>query len=149
MPAVRLVDLSRDMYHKEPGNPGAVPVQVWVWRTHEETRPLHTNGHSSTTRLLTFPDHASTHVDAPRHFDPDPGALDIASVPLDWFYGPAGHPQDRNFEVHLVCRQLGMTHMEGLANLEEIAGRRFTFCGFPLKIRDGTGSPIRAVAVLD
>lgn len=228
---MRLVDLSRELYHKEPTNPGAVPPQVWVWRTHEETRPLHTNGFSSSTRLLTFPDHSSTHVDAPRHFDPDPNAPDIASVPLEWFYGPAvcldvravrrdgwidtddlreacardglvirqgeivllcsghykrtypspafftaypgltpdavrwlhsqgvrnfgvegpnpGHPEDRNFEVHLVCRQIGMIHMEGLANLEEIVGRRFTFCGFPLRIRNGTGSPIRAVAMLD
>jgi kynurenine formamidase len=59
-----------------------------------------------------------------------------------------GHPEDRNFEVHMLCRQLGMIHMEGLANLEEVVGRRFTFCGFPLRIRNGTGSPIRAVAML-
>jgi kynurenine formamidase len=228
---MRLIDLSRELYHKEPSNPGSVQPQVWVWRTHEETRSLHTNGFSSTTRLLTFPDHASTHVDAPRHFDPAPDAADIGSVPLEWFYGPAvcldvrepgrsgwigaedieqagvrgglavgpgdivllcsghyrrtyptpaffteypgltpeaarwlhargvrnfgvegpnpGHPSDRNFEVHMVCRELGMIHMEGLANLEAVVGRRFTFCGFPLRIRNGTGSPIRAVAVLD
>ena len=227
---MRLVDLSREIYHKEPANVGAVPPQVWVWRTHEETRSLHTNGFSSTTRLLTFPDHSSTHVDAPRHFDPDPEAWDIATVPLDWFYGPAicldvrttrrsgwidtedlreacardrlmiqsqeivllcsghhrrtyptpaffttypglepdavrwlhgqgvrnfgvegpnpGHPEDRNFEVHLLCRHLGVIHMEGLANLEEVVGCRFTFCGFPLLIRNCTGSPIRAVALL-
>src|SRR5205085_10940292 len=60
-----------------------------------------------------------------------------------------GHPKDRDFAVHLLCKQLGMIHMEGLANLEEVAGRRFTFIGFPLKIRDGSGSPIRAVAVID
>jgi kynurenine formamidase len=28
-------------------------------------------------------------------------------------------------------------------------GRRFTFAGFPLLIRNGTGSPVRAVAILD
>jgi kynurenine formamidase len=28
-------------------------------------------------------------------------------------------------------------------------GRRFTFIGFPLRIRAGTGSPVRAVAVLE
>jgi kynurenine formamidase len=27
--------------------------------------------------------------------------------------------------------------------------QRFTFSGFPLRIREGTGSPVRAVAVLD
>jgi hypothetical protein len=36
-----------------------------------------------------------------------------------------------------------------LANLAEVAGRRFTFFGFPLRIRGGHGSPVRAVAMLD
>jgi kynurenine formamidase len=45
---------------------------------------------------------------------------------------------------------MGFTHMEGLVNLEKLIGKvRFRFIGFPLKIRGGTGSPIRAVALLD
>ena len=40
--------------------------------------------------------------------------------------------------------------MECLANLEAVVGRgRFRFIGFPLRIRGGTGSPIRAVAVFE
>jgi kynurenine formamidase len=39
--------------------------------------------------------------------------------------------------------------MERLTNIEKVAGRDFTFYGFPLKIRDGTGGPTRAVAILD
>jgi kynurenine formamidase len=228
---MRLVDLSRVIFHQEPTFSGSVPPLVWVWRTHDETRHLHTNGFSSSNRLLSFSDHASTHVDAPRHFDDDPAAADIAGLPLDRFYGPAvcldvtgpaqsgwidapdlaaacerhnlsveandivllhsghfrrtypepsfftdypglttgaahwlhergvrnfgvegpnpGHPADRNFEVHLICRQTGMIHMEGLANLEEVSSRRFTFAGFPLRIQNGTGSPIRAVAIVE
>jgi kynurenine formamidase len=35
-------------------------------------------------------------------------------------------------------------------NLEKLIGKgRFKFIGFPLKIKGGTGSPIRAVAMLD
>ena len=61
-----------------------------------------------------------------------------------------GRPGRNNFEVHHVCRDLGFTHMEGLVNLDKLVGRgRFRFIGFPLKIRGGTGSPIRAVAWLD
>ena len=61
-----------------------------------------------------------------------------------------GRPGKNNFEVHLVCRDMGFTHMEGLVNLEKLIGKgRFRFIGFPLKIRGGTGSPIRAVALLD
>jgi len=55
-----------------------------------------------------------------------------------------------NFEVHHVCRDLGFTHMEGLCNLDKLVGKgRFRFIGFPLKIKGGTGSPIRAVAWLE
>jgi len=61
-----------------------------------------------------------------------------------------GRPGKHNFEVHLVCRDMGFTHMEGLANLGQVVGKgRFRFIGFPLKIRGGTGSPIRPVAVLE
>jgi kynurenine formamidase len=61
-----------------------------------------------------------------------------------------GRPGRSNFEVHHVCRDLGFTHMEGLVNLDKLVGKgRFRFIGFPLKIRGGTGSPIRAVAWLD
>ena len=228
---MRLVDLSRTISHQEPGNAGAVPVQVWPWRTHEQTKPLYRTDYSFANRLLTFGDHTSTHVDAPRHFNARPEAPDISEVPLERFYGPAicvdvttterpswvdtsdiqaglrkndltvrpndivlfftdhyrqtyprpeyfsdypgltpeaatwlseqgvrnfgvegpnaGHPSDREFQVHVVCRDTGMIHMEGLANLDQVVGKRFTFIGFPLKISNGTGSPIRAVAVLD
>jgi kynurenine formamidase len=228
---MRLIDLSRTISHREPGNAGALPPQVWPWRTHEETKPLYRSDYSYSNRLLTFLDHTSTHVDAPRHFDARPDAMDIAELPLDRFYGPAicvdvtetsrpnwidvadieaglrkndlaiapndivlfftdhyrktyprpefftdypgltsgaarwlseqgvrnfgvespnaGHPSDPEFEVHVVCRDTGMIHMEALANLDQVAGKRFIFAGFPLKILNGTGSPIRAVAILE
>jgi kynurenine formamidase len=48
----------------------------------------------------------------------------------------------------MACGELGITHMECLANLHSLIGRgRFTFIGFPLKIRGGSASPIRAVAM--
>jgi kynurenine formamidase len=59
------------------------------------------------------------------------------------------NPADRDYPVHLFCREHGVTHYENLANLGEVVGRRFTFFGFPLRIRDGHGSPVRAVALLD
>lgn len=61
-----------------------------------------------------------------------------------------GRPHRNNFEVHNVCRDMGFTHMEGLMNLDKLVGKgRFRFIGFPLKIRGGTASPIRAVAWLE
>ena len=39
--------------------------------------------------------------------------------------------------------------VENLVNLEKIPTHRFTFVGFPLPFRDGSGSPIRAAAIID
>jgi len=55
-----------------------------------------------------------------------------------------------NKQVHQVCGEMGFTHYENLINLHLLAGRgRFRFIGLPLKIRGGTGSPVRAVAVFE
>ena len=60
---------------------------------------------------------------------------------------PEGEP---NFQAHLACAERGITHVEGLANLDRLVGRgRFRFIGFPLRIRGGTASPIRAVALFE
>ncbi len=60
---------------------------------------------------------------------------------------PEGEP---NYLAHMACADRGITHMECLANLDKLVGRgRFRFIGFPLKIRGGTASPIRAVAVFE
>ncbi len=61
-----------------------------------------------------------------------------------------GVPKVSNKEVHHVCGELGFTHYENMVNLHLLLGRgRFRFIGLPLKIRGGTGSPVRAVAVFE
>lgn len=57
------------------------------------------------------------------------------------------NPIDPLFSGHLVCKEYQMTNTENLCNLDQIAGKRFLYFGLPLRIRKGTGSPIRAVAV--
>jgi kynurenine formamidase len=59
------------------------------------------------------------------------------------------NPSDRIYPVHLFCREHGVTHYENLANLGAVTDTRFQFFGFPLRIRGGHGSPVRAVALLD
>lgn len=55
-----------------------------------------------------------------------------------------------NKEVHWICGELGFTHYENMVNLHQLIGRgRFRFIGLPLRIRGGTGSPVRAVAVFE
>lgn len=53
------------------------------------------------------------------------------------------------YPCHTLCTEREVPHMENLCNIEEVVGREFTFIGFPLSLRDGTGSPIRAVAKID
>ena len=55
-----------------------------------------------------------------------------------------------NKKVHHICGELGFTHYENLINLHQLIGRgRFRFIGLPLKIRGGTGSPVRAIAIFE
>lgn len=61
-----------------------------------------------------------------------------------------GVPGVSNKEVHRICGELGFTHYENMMNLHRLIGRgRFRFIGLPLKIRGGTGSPVRAVAIFE
>ncbi len=61
-----------------------------------------------------------------------------------------GVPNISNKEVHHICGELGFTHYENLINLHLLIDKgRFRFIGLPLKIRGGTGSPVRAVAVFE
>ncbi|MBI4240168.1 MAG: hypothetical protein HY613_00495, partial [Candidatus Rokubacteria bacterium] len=49
---------------------------------------------------------------------------------------------------HTACRDRKLVVTENLVIPERLAGKRFVYAAFPLKIREGTGSPVRAVAIL-
>lgn len=53
---------------------------------------------------------------------------------------------DTQFSGHMVCKKYGIVNTESLANLGQLVNTRFTFFGLPLHLRQGTGSPIRAIA---
>ena len=229
---MKLIDLSRELYHRTPAHPSHPPVAVATWYDHDEVKTAGNTRWSSKALFLSMSDHAGTHVDAPCHFNPDPQApsidqlpledffteaicLDLAHVPLkheitvaemkealaksgqaikkrdtvlinmgvnarlfgtpayvtdfpglhvDSVHWLADHgilmfgveavspaPQgEANFKAHIACAERGITHIECLWNLEAVVGKgRFKFIAFPLRIRGGTASPIRAVAMLD
>jgi kynurenine formamidase len=225
---VKIVDLSREMYHRTPSYPGHPPVIHGVWKSHEESFAESGNVHGLSSMFISMPDHAGTHIDAFRHFDKSgqpiseyplencivPGiCIDLRNIApraeitsgdleaavkatgekvpkggtvllctghhvrtfprkeyasdnsgvnvaaTEWLArqgvvhfgidsmrpGPEGKV---NSLVHKACFDLGITHIESLCNLEALLGQgRFTFIGLPMKWRDGTASPIRAVAV--
>lgn len=53
------------------------------------------------------------------------------------------------YPCHTLCTEHEVPHMENLCNIDAVVGKEFTFIGFPLRLRGGTGSPIRAVAMVD
>lgn len=57
-------------------------------------------------------------------------------------------PDDNRFSGHYICQKYKMLNTENLCNLHLVAGKRFMYIGLPLKIRGGSGSPVRAVALL-
>ena len=88
-------------------------------------------------------DFPGLHVDAV-HWLADKGILMFGVEAIS--PAPEGEP---NFKAHIACAERGITHIECPWNLDKLVGKgRFRFIAFPLKIRGGTASPIRAVAVL-
>ncbi|TKA23230.1 hypothetical protein B0A50_07623 [Salinomyces thailandicus] len=228
----KLIDLSRDIYHRSPAHPFHPPVCLTPWDTHQPKQAGNTIFRSA-SYALSMSDHAGTHVDAPKHFSPEPGALSIDQMPIEDFFTsaicldlshvelgaaisvpemehalvksgqeiqlgdtvliymafnkriPFDDPRwqhdfpglsleavhwladkgckifgveaispapegELNFQAHNACGERGITYIEGLDHLERVVGaRRFTFMGFPLKIRGGSGGPMRAVAMLE
>lgn len=229
---MELIDLSRDLFHRTQAHPSHPPVIITVWGDHSEKKVAGGTVFTSKALSIAMSDHAGTHVDAPVHFDPRPGAKSVDEMPLEDFYteafcldlshvplgyaitvpemedalaksgqtfkprdtvllwmgveqrllGKPGYQHDfpglapesvhwladqgigmfgveaispapegeLNFKAHMICAERGITHMECLVNLDKLVGRgRFRFIGFPLKIRGGTASPIRAVALFE
>ena len=58
------------------------------WDTHQPKRAGNTVLRSA-SYFISFSDHAGTHVDAPKHFDPTPGALAVDQLPLEDFFTEA------------------------------------------------------------
>jgi len=51
--------------------------------------------------------------------------------------------------VHRVLLSEEVPVFENLVNLDALVGKEFTFAAFPLRIRGGSGSPVRAVAICE
>lgn len=53
-----------------------------------------------------------------------------------------------NFPNHYTLLGKGLIIIENLTNLNLLKGLNFLFAAFPLKIKNGDGSPVRAVAII-
>jgi kynurenine formamidase len=71
---------------------------------------------------------------------------DIKAVGLDTpsiDYGKSG-----DFMTHRILFAQGLTAYENLAHLDDLPAKRFWVMAFPMKIRGGSGAPLRIVAFL-
>ena len=54
---------------------------------------------------------------------------------------------DGKFSVHHILSKNNVLIVENLCNLEKISGIHFKLIVLPLKLKDATGSPVRAIAI--
>ena len=78
---MRIIDLSRELYHRTPSYPGQPPIIHGVWKTHEEAFAESGNVHGNSVMYISMPDHGGTHLDAPRHFGKS--GMPIDEYPLE------------------------------------------------------------------
>jgi len=57
--------------------------------------------------------------------------------------------KDSKFPVHQIFAKKGMLIVENLANLEKIKSSKFHLVVLPLKLKNATGSPVRAIAFVE
>ena len=56
--------------------------------------------------------------------------------------------ESTDFPVHNIILSAGMILVENLVNLDSLPESGFMFSCFPLRIKDGDGSPVRAVGIV-
>jgi len=57
--------------------------------------------------------------------------------------------KDSKFSVHHILAKGGILIVENLSNLEKIPSEKFYLIVAPLKLKNATGSPVRAMALID
>lgn len=172
---MRVIDLSATIEQGMKIYPNDPEVQIEVVHTHEqngwELRKLSLGSHTG-THVDSF-SHMVSHgksldqlpisrffgeaviVDIHRQFPRQIGlffiehiGLELAERIIDAEPRFVGGNIDEALQRALL--QAGIITYTDLINLEEIPiGKPFTFYGLPLKIKDGDGSPIRAIAIFD
>jgi arylformamidase len=230
-----IVDLSHEFFTGMP-NLGSPTTAFWPTDTFEKTRILSSGRTEFEARMILMSEHCGTHLDAPRHYDPEGTSVD--AIPLDnlvlpghlldftdkgphdpitpddferaasatgrelaagtavlawtgqdkyWGSEPVAFPPMHKSWVterpyfpaesaewlvehgvtlfgtdiigiddpdewwnptHLAFCRGGLPFVQQLCNLDKLAGRRFWFVVLPLRMRDGTASPSRPVALV-
>lgn len=71
----------------------------------------------------------------------------IAGVGIDT--ASIDYGQSQLFETHRILYQEGLIAFENIARMEELPVKGFQIIALPMKIKGGSGAPVRMVAILD
>ena len=55
--------------------------------------------------------------------------------------------KNQTFSIHKILAKNNVLIVENLSNLNKISSKQFDFIILPLKLKDATGSPVRAIAI--
>jgi len=172
---MRIIDLSQSIHTGMPVYPGDPKVSVEVDHTHEQqgwelrkiSMSTHTGTHVDACSHMHIGRQSIDQIPLDRFFGKAivvaPGAaypigvglffLNEAGIELADEILEAAPPFVGGYLTQELERRLlqqGIVTYTDLVNLDQLPpGRPFTFYGFPLKIKDGDGSPVRAVAILE
>ncbi|RWH72440.1 cyclase family protein [Mesorhizobium sp.] len=83
---MELIDLSSEIFVGMQVHPSQPAVAIDQWNDHTQKVTFGSTVHSAASLRLSMGDHTGTHVDAPLHFDPAPGAASIELLPLERFF---------------------------------------------------------------
>ncbi|MBP1155890.1 MULTISPECIES: cyclase family protein [unclassified Paenibacillus] len=172
---MRVIDLSEPIFHRMPVYPGDPEVKVEVihsyekqsWELRQLTLGTHTGTHVDAFSHMHRQGKAIDEIPIERFF----GTSQVVSLFSEWpvnkglfFKEEIGmewferiHQSSPTFvggkiteDLERALLGIGIITYTNLVHLELLPlGKDFMFYGFPLHIKQGDGSPVRAVAVLD
>jgi len=72
--------------------------------------------------------------------------IEINLIGID---GPSIDPAiDHDFNSHRIFSANDIPIIENLINLDRLLNKKFTFMALPLKLKNCSGSPVRALAIM-
>jgi arylformamidase len=91
-----------------------------------------------------------------KYFNKNPGLSDEAAkyladaeINLVGIDGPSIDPAiDHDFNSHRIFSANDIPIIENLINLDRLLNKKFTFVALPLKLKNCSGSPVRALAIM-
>ncbi len=120
----------------------------------EELHSLLKNGGitASETPMLLFYTGYSSKAGTPEWFDHPGLSEDACNLIVESGFKAIGvdapSPDREPFPAHKTLLPKNVAIIENLVNLEELIGKKFLFVAAPLKLVNGTGSPVRALAII-